>query len=75
MRLELDLSPGDWADYKQALVADLKRVGVVTPTEPVGIAHFVRLGVLTDDGDRVVVTVEGQRAAAIIRSWPEELDG
>ena len=40
MRLELDLSPGDWADYKQALVADLKRVGVVTPTEPeIGRAH------------------------------------
>lgn len=31
---------------------------------------------LTDDlGDMLVVTVEGQRAAAIIRSWPEELDG
>lgn len=55
MRLELDLSPDDWADYKQALVADLKRVGVVTPTEPVGIAHFVRLGAVMDDGKPVVV--------------------
>jgi hypothetical protein len=26
-------------------------------------------------GDMLVVTVEGQRAAAIIRSWPEAFDG
>jgi len=55
MRLELDLSPGDWADYKAARVADLKRVGVITPREPVGVAHFVRLGAVDDDGRPVVV--------------------
>jgi hypothetical protein len=55
MRLELDLSPEDWGDYKTAPLGDLKRVGVVIPREPVGISHFIRLGVLTDDGKPVVV--------------------
>ena len=54
MRLELDLSPDDWADYKGA-GGDLKRVGVLTPVEPVGVTHFVRLGVLTDDGQALTV--------------------
>ena len=54
MRLELDLSPDDWADYKGA-GGDLKRVGVLTPVEPVGVKHFVRLGVLTDDGQALTV--------------------
>jgi hypothetical protein len=56
VKLELDLSPNDWADYKQAPIGDLKRVGVVTPTEPVGIRHFVRLGVLVDGRPAVVMT-------------------
>ncbi|MGP4092985.1 hypothetical protein [Nonomuraea sp. KM90] len=54
MRLELDLSPDDWDDYKGA-GGDLKRVGVLTPVEPVGVKHFVRLGVLTDDGQAFTV--------------------
>ncbi|MGR6922613.1 hypothetical protein ACU635_50880 [[Actinomadura] parvosata] len=54
MRLELDLSPGGWPDYKGA-GGDLKRVGVLIPTEPVGVAAFVRLGVLTDDGQALTV--------------------
>lgn len=55
MRLELDLESGDWDDYKQAPLGDLKRVGVVVPTESVGISRFVRLGVLTDEGKPVMV--------------------
>jgi hypothetical protein len=54
MRLELDLSPDDWADYKGA-AGDLKRVGVLIPVEPVGVRAFVRLGVSTDDGQAVTV--------------------
>ncbi|MDX3109687.1 hypothetical protein [Nonomuraea angiospora] len=55
MRLELDLSADDWTDYADAPLGDLKRVGVVIPTEDVGIRQFVRLGVRTDDGKLVTV--------------------
>ena len=54
MRLELDLSPDDWDDYKSA-GGDLKRVGVLIPVEPVGVRAFVRLGVRTDDGQALTV--------------------
>ncbi|MEU4578980.1 hypothetical protein [Nonomuraea sp. NPDC023979] len=56
MRLELDLSPDDWADYKGAPLAEMKRVGVLTPAEPVGVRHFVRQGVLVDGQLVTVVT-------------------
>lgn len=55
MKLELDLSPGDWADYGQAAIADLKRIGVLTPPNR-GIREFVRLGVLVDGRPAVVQT-------------------
>lgn len=56
MKLELDLTAGDWTDYTQAPIADLKRVGVLIPVESVGIRHFVRLGAVADGKPVVVVT-------------------
>jgi hypothetical protein len=38
------------------------------------IAQAVECELTEDLGDMLVVTVEGQRAAAVIRSWPEDLD-
>lgn len=38
------------------------------------IAQAVECELTEDLGDMLVVTVEGQRAAAIVRSWPEDLD-
>lgn len=56
MKLELDLSPGDWDDYAKASIADLKRVGVLIPVEPVGIRAFVRLATVAGGEPVVVVT-------------------
>lgn len=38
------------------------------------IARAVETELIDDLGDALVVTVEGQRAAAAVRSWPEEFD-
>lgn len=73
MRLELDLDPGDWEDYKTAQLGDLKRVGVVVPGQPVGISHFVRLGVHTDDGQAVVVMTPWLIWKAATRALTERL--
>ncbi|MER7063980.1 hypothetical protein [Streptomyces albidoflavus] len=72
MRLELDLDPGDWADYGTAPVADLKRVGITIPTEPVGIRHFVRLGAIAD-GKPILVVTPWQVWAAATKALAERL--
>lgn len=38
------------------------------------IAQAVEVELTDDLGDMLVVTVEGQRAAAVVRSWPEDFD-
>ncbi|MEV1245140.1 hypothetical protein [Nonomuraea sp. NPDC049750] len=72
MKLELDLTAGDWTDYTQAPIADLKRVGVLIPVEPVGIRQFVRLGAVAD-GKPVVVVTPWQIWAAAHRALADRL--
>jgi len=63
---------GGWTKVYDAQVRRLLAGALTEAGER--IAQAVECELTDDLGDMLVVTVEGQRAAAVIRSWPEALD-